>query len=682
LATLKPLQERNHLDVRIALVLACAFSPVFAVTLKDASWAEMTSMADVIVAARIVSSASEATAEPGMHGVQTRVRLDQVRALKGKCAQSLDVILPGGTDGAQRIRVPGTPEFLPDENVVLFLRDSEVAPTEFYLCSYGMGVLREHNGLVVPDLSVMGGPTAGGESAKDFFARFGAATLADSTSSENSTSPHSERSRIPLHLLIAFCVTLITFGVALFRRRRRAACIIVTTGALLGAALGSPPHASAGVSSRDGFTYVLDGPKWDLNNNLAQHVSGGRILWFPGKGSRSLTDSDAFSAITQSFQRWEDVPTSAVAFRQAGLSADAGSADEGRNVISFLAKPPHPTFDSNTLAITYLLTDATGTFYRDTDTAFNDRDITWVASGARYSLDVVSTHEIGHILGLGHSTNTADVMYPVAQGVVNLSDSDKAGAAALYPLNTLVPPASAFACPRLGISPLTVFFSSDGSNPGPDQPLAVQWDFGDGTPLSSEVNPTHVYASPGTFTATLKLTASPTVPPSQVLIRVAAPAADPVVKTFQFKDALIGSGHSDKVQLILDNIDFAAGDSPAIMIGGVSITASSSPQILNRARVTTAGNREGISGKLKLSYNTLKRELSMNLTSAALRRTFDFRDPNNPAQSGTLTEPLALSLTHTDGTITVYATPLTFSFTVKSGNSKNGFFEKTIQGKK
>ena len=56
-----------------------------------------------------------------------------------------------------------------------------------------------------------------------------------------------------------------------------------------------------------------------------------------------------------------------------------------------------------------------------------------VYAGANSSLYQVVLHEIGHALGLDHSTDPAAVMYPVAQGAANqvLNASDLAGAAAL-----------------------------------------------------------------------------------------------------------------------------------------------------------------------------------------------------------------------------------------------------------
>ena len=52
--------------------------------------------------------------------------------------------------------------------------------------------------------------------------------------------------------------------------------------------------------------------------------------------------------------------------------------------------------------------------------------------------------------------------------------------------------------------PLTVKFSSAGSlDEDPGESIRYEWDFGDGSPISEEANPTHTYTKPGRFTATL-----------------------------------------------------------------------------------------------------------------------------------------------------------------------------------
>lgn len=67
------------------------------------------------------------------------------------------------------------------------------------------------------------------------------------------------------------------------------------------------------------------------------------------------------------------------------------------------------------------------------------------------------------------------------------------------------PVAAASANPVAGIAPLQVAFSSAGSADADGDPIAFVWNFGDGAG-STAPNPTHLYATPGTYEAVLAVT--------------------------------------------------------------------------------------------------------------------------------------------------------------------------------
>ncbi|MFT2008582.1 PQQ-dependent sugar dehydrogenase [Pontibacter sp. 13R65] len=77
-----------------------------------------------------------------------------------------------------------------------------------------------------------------------------------------------------------------------------------------------------------------------------------------------------------------------------------------------------------------------------------------------------------------------------------------------YKSGNLPPKAVASADKLSGSSPLTVKFSSSGSSDPEGQALKYEWNFGDGTPVSSEASPTHTFSSSSvrSFTVTLKVT--------------------------------------------------------------------------------------------------------------------------------------------------------------------------------
>lgn len=57
-----------------------------------------------------------------------------------------------------------------------------------------------------------------------------------------------------------------------------------------------------------------------------------------------------------------------------------------------------------------------------------------------------------------------------------------------------------------GLAPLTVAFSSAGSVDADGTIVSYNWDFGDGSAEVTDADPTHVYTTPGTFTASLVVT--------------------------------------------------------------------------------------------------------------------------------------------------------------------------------
>ncbi|HSX42846.1 MAG TPA: LamG-like jellyroll fold domain-containing protein [Candidatus Saccharimonadales bacterium] len=72
-----------------------------------------------------------------------------------------------------------------------------------------------------------------------------------------------------------------------------------------------------------------------------------------------------------------------------------------------------------------------------------------------------------------------------------------------YQQSNQSPTAVAGSSVTAGPTPLTVNFNSTGSSDPESQPLTYSWDFGDGTPLSNQANPSHVYTLAGKYTARL-----------------------------------------------------------------------------------------------------------------------------------------------------------------------------------
>jgi hypothetical protein len=165
-----------------------------------------------------------------------------------------------------------------------------------------------------------------------------------------------------------------------------------------------------------------------------------------------LTATDLRSALGRAFGAWEAVPTASIAFQFAGFTSAEPGDEDGVTSLGFA---PHPELERVLGSTQFLIDDTTGDIL-EADVFFNST-FTWsVAPGGeagRFDLESVAVHEIGHLLGLGHSgigetevqpggarrvTAAGAVMFPIAfsSGTVALralQPDDVAGVSDLYP---------------------------------------------------------------------------------------------------------------------------------------------------------------------------------------------------------------------------------------------------------
>jgi len=653
-----------------ALLLICE-SSVLGLTLKAASWRELREVSDCVVRARVASLASEATDEPGARGIQTRMKFSDSELLAGKkLPTDFAVILPGGELNGRTVVVPGAPRFVPGERVVLFLR--EIGTGDYALCGQGLGVLRESadGTRVQPDVPTRDGTPFGGETPPAFLSRFA-----------ESRATHSIAPAILGGVLALGCVLA---AVLLRRRAPRVAAALLAGLALAGMDGFSKPSDAATPSRVSSREFQLEGVQWFLQNQRPGQVENGRVLWFQGVGTTHQTDADAFAVIAAQFQQWEDLPDSVIAFQKGGRTAESGTAIDSRNVVSFLKSPPRNAFDALTLAITFIQPIHGTNEILDADIVFNDRDVDWELNVGDYSLAAVSLHEIGHFLGLDHTSDPATVMFPTAGGLTVLSPGDQAGAAFIYPLQEAVPVAVASASPQDGVAPLDVSFSSDGSRLLDGSAPNLFWDFGDGTPASSDPAPVHTYTSPGVYTAKLSISNShgETIVTAGLIVVDAAESTLTVSKLSYAASLLTTTRPADKIAMTFSGTTFEPGDRFRFLIGGalIGVDGSFAPFELD-----DTGNFLGdtnVGGVMKLRFDARKNVLTLGLSAAALGHDLDPREQGNFAASGSATLPVLVIVERKAGPVEFYTADTPVSYSIKVGRTALGVIEKSVQGKR
>ena len=163
--------------------------------------------------------------------------------------------------------------------------------------------------------------------------------------------------------------------------------------------------------------------------------SSGSATFYVNPKNADVSESAAVAAAQAGLDVWNTQSGSGFTYRYGGTATDTSTANDNRNVLIF-----RNSTNGSALATTYSWWNSSNQLV-DSDIVMWDGAFTFFTGTAgcvngAYIEDILA-HELGHALGLSHSTASDATMYPsysyCSQALRTLAADDIAGAQNLYP---------------------------------------------------------------------------------------------------------------------------------------------------------------------------------------------------------------------------------------------------------
>jgi hypothetical protein len=347
--------------------------------------------------------------------IWTYVEIRQDRLFKGEItSERLVLKQPGGVVGLEGITVFGQPEFVPGQKVLLYLNsgpDGSLRVAHSFMGRFS--IIEDRSGRILVSRSI-------DEKQVEIVSRSDSEEVTD---------------RAPLQdylRKIEQTIETEAAAIAQIEAERRDQPILAVPW-------------EYELKKRDGavyepnFTLTGGGVRWN-------EADSGQAISFFVNPNLSPIAGGAPAEISRAMSAWTAQSGANIRLQSGGQTGNCGNVLDGTNTISFgdcRNQLDPPSGCSGVLAQTLVswFTQDTkiinGVVFRrlaEADIVFNDGMNCFLGNSA--NLAEVTCHELGHAIGLGHSSDGAALMFPTAHGRgrdATLGPDDRAGALAIYP---------------------------------------------------------------------------------------------------------------------------------------------------------------------------------------------------------------------------------------------------------